>query len=167
MKQGERWSLVALAAVGGVAIWQTMGLDMWNFSGPGPAMFPRAVGIGMVGLAVLCLLLPRRETNVAEDEGVADYLTASRGERRTFHCYLLALVAVVPAVAWAGFWVTAFGLIVFLMRVAEGKALGRALATGAIVATIVVVCFGGLLHVSLPSGPVDDLLLRLVRSGGL
>jgi hypothetical protein len=167
MRQGERWGLVAMAAVGAVAIWQTVGLDMWNFSGPGPAMFPRAVGIAMIGLAVLCLVLPRRESGPSEDEGVADYFGAAPEDRRTFHHYLLALVAVVPAVAWAGFWLTAFGLIVFLMRVAEGKSLGSAVLTGAIVATVVVACFGGLLHVSLPAGPIDDLLLRLVRSGGL
>lgn len=167
MRQGERWSLVALAAIGGVAIWQTAALDMWNFSGPGPAMFPRVVGIAMIGLAVLCLVLPRRESAVSEDEGVADYFTAAPDERRTFRYYLLALVAVVPAVAWAGFWLTVLGLVTFLMRLAEGRSLGRALLTGAIVATLVVTCFGGLLHVSLPAGPIDDALLRLVRSGGL
>lgn len=167
MRQGERWGLVAMAAVGAVAIWQTVDLDMWNFSGPGPAMFPRFVGIALIGLAVLCLVLPRRESAPSEDEGVADYFAAAPGERRNFLCYLAALVAVVPAVTWAGFWLTVFGLIIFLMRVAEGRALRTAIITGAIVATVVVACFGGLLHVSLPSGPIDDLLLRLVRTGGL
>ena len=156
-----------LALLGGVALWQSGRLEMWTFQGPGAGLFPRGVAIALIVLAGFALLMPRRAAAEDASDAVASIAQAGPEERRTGLLYAIGLIALVPGVAWAGFWITAFLLVFLLMRVAERRSWRASLGFGAVVASVGLVLFGGLLRVTLPMGPLDRWLLTLLRSAGL
>lgn len=160
---GTRWALLAMAVVAAVALWQTHSLSMWSFNGPGPGLFPRAVAIAAILLCAICFFFPERKSEIAEDDGVVDFRNAGAGERRTFWLYLAGTLLLIPATLWAGFFLTAIGIIVFLMVAGERTAWKRAVVYSVIVAIVGLVCFGRLLHVDLPASEVDRFLLSLLR----
>ncbi len=160
---GTRWALLAIALVGAVALWQASSLAMWSFNGPGPGLFPRAVAIAAIVLSAICFFFPDRKSEIAEDDGVADFRNAGAGERRTFGVYLLGTLLLIPATIWAGFFVTAIGVIAFLMIVGERASWKRAVIYGLIIALLGVICFGRLLRVELPMSGIDHFLLSLLR----
>jgi hypothetical protein len=172
MITAERMGCMLLALLGAAGLWQSGQLEMWTFQGPGAGLFPRAAAIALVVLAVLCMVLPRTGSvaGMADAADAADavvsFAQAAPQERRTGVLYAVALASLVPGVAWAGFWLTAFLLVSFLMRIAEGRSWRASLGFGAIVATAGLGLFGVLLRVSLPVGPLDRWLTALMRSAG-
>ncbi len=167
---GARWTALGLLLVAAAALWQAQSLPRWGFDGPGSGIFPMVLSGIAIALSVLVLILERRETAPLESddtEAVSRYDLAAPAERRVFHYYLLALALMVAGSWWAGFIVTAFAVIICIMRFAEGVSWRATLITGAIVALVGQLGFGWLLQVSLPEGPADRALRALLRAGGL
>jgi len=167
MNAGQRVGCALLALLGAVALWQTGQLEMWTFQGPGAGLFPRAVAIAMIALAAVCVVMPRRSADTGSADAVASFADAAPDERRTGLLYAIALIGLVPGAAWAGFWVTAFVLVTFLMRMAERRSWRASVGFGVIVATVGLALFGALLRVTLPTGPLDRWLTALLRGTGV
>jgi hypothetical protein len=154
-----------LVGAASVMFWQALHLDLWSFSGPGPGLFPQAVAIAAIVLAVVCFIFPERSSAPDDDDGVADFAGADAQERRNFGLYLVGLVLLLPGIVWAGFYLTTIGIVVFLMRVAERRSWTQAIIFAFAVATTGIVCFGWLLQVALPESDFDRFLISLLRRG--
>ena len=170
MMSGARWTALGLLLAAVATYWQAHSLPRWGFDGPGTGIFPQVLSMIAIALSVLVLILERRGAEPVEGddgEAVSRYDLAAPAERRVFHFYLLALALLVAGSWWAGFIVTAFAVIVLIMRFGEGVSWRATLITGAIVALVGQLGFGWLLQVSLPEGPADRALRALLRAGGL
>lgn len=167
---GARWTALGLLLAAVATLWQAHSLPRWSFDGPGTGIFPLVLSIIAVALSAVVLITERRGAEPLESddtEAVSRYDLAAPAERRVFHFYLLALALLVAGSWWAGFIVTAFAVIVLIMRFGEGVSWRATLVTGAIVALVGQLGFGWLLQVSLPEGPADRALRALLRAGGL
>lgn len=167
---GARWTALGLLVAAAAAFWQAQALPRWGFDGPGTGLFPLTLSIIAMILAVIVLLLERRDSGPLESDesdAVERYDRAAPAERRVFHFYLLALALLVAGSFWAGFIVTVFAVLVTIMRFGEGISWRATLVTAALVALVGQLGFGWLLQVSLPEGPVDRALRDLMRAGGL
>jgi len=75
----------------------------------------------------------------------------------------LALLVLAAGTAYAGFVVTAVSVSVIVVRFAERRPWAAALTYGVACAVIGLVCFGWLLRVDLPEGPIERAFYSLVR----
>ncbi|GGC65966.1 tripartite tricarboxylate transporter TctB family protein [Chelatococcus reniformis] len=161
---GARWTALGLLAAALAALWQALKLSRWGFDGPGPGLFPQALGAVCAVLALAVLLAPASDDDAqAEGGGVERYGSAPPAQRHTFHVYLIALALLVAGTFWAGFVVTAFVVVVLMMRFGEGVGWLRSLGFAAACTALGLVCFGWLLRVSLPTGWVDRAIYAMLR----
>lgn len=162
-RQGVRLATLGLLVAALVGLWQAWGLERWALDGPGPGLWPMVVASVCVALAVIVLVWPGRDG--ATEEGDTEAIDAAelRRTRSTFGIYCLALVVLAIGSAFAGFVLTALAVSILLVRFAEGRSWGRAIAYGVGASVIGLVCFAWLLRVDLPTGPIERAFLALVR----
>lgn len=150
--------LLATALVG---LWQAMRLESWGFDGPGPGFFPQLLAGVCVVLAAIVFISPGQAGET--DSGDTEETEASGQARRTFTIYAVALGLLAAGAFYAGFAVTAVAVSVVIVRLAERRSWTAALGYGVACATIGLVCFGWLLRVDLPQGPIERAFYTLVR----
>jgi hypothetical protein len=158
---GTRMATFGLLAAALVGFWQSMRLDSWGFDGPGAGFFPQLVAGVCVVLALIVLVSPGRAGSTEEGDTEEAKGTAETG--RTFAIYAASLGVLALGAAFAGFAVTAVAVSVIIVRLAERRSWAAALSYGVASAAIGLVCFGWLLRVDLPEGPVERAFYSLVR----
>lgn len=160
---GTRIATLGLLAAALVGLWQSLRLDSWGFDGPGPGFFPTLVAGVCVVLAVIVFFSPGR-AGVTEDGDTDDVpKDASAGTRNTFAIYVASFAVLALGTAFAGFFVTIVAVTVLIMRFAERRSWLAAVGYGVACAAIGLVCFGWLLRVDLPEGPIERAFYTLVR----
>ena len=158
---GTRLATLGLLAAALVGLWQSLRLESWGFDGPGAGFFPQLVAGLCVVLALLVLVSPGQagQTEDGDDAAVA----ATAESRRTFAIYVGALVLLAVGSAFTGFVVTSIAVSVVIVRFAERQSWIKAVGYGVACAAIGLVCFGWLLRVDLPEGPIERAFYSLVR----
>lgn len=160
---GTRLATLGLLAAALVGLWQSLRLDSWGFDGPGPGFFPTLVAGVCVALAVIVFFFPGRAG--ATEEGDTDDVPkdASAGTGNTFAIYVASFGLLALGTAFAGFFVTTIAVTVLIMRFAERRSWVAAVTYGVACAAIGLVCFGWLLRVDLPEGPIERAFYTVVR----
>jgi hypothetical protein len=158
---GTRMATFGLLAAALVGFWQSMRLDSWGFDGPGAGFFPQLVAGVCVVLALIVLVSPGRAG--ATEEGDTEETKGTAETGRTFAIYAVSLGVLALGAAFAGFAVTAVVVSVTIVHFAERRSWAAALSYGVASALIGLVCFGWLLRVDLPEGPVERAFYSLVR----
>lgn len=162
----ERIAFAGCLVVALVALWQADELDMWTIVGPGPGLFP-SIAAGLCALfAAMLVLFPAlgddRKTSAVEEEAEPEPPLDAR-ERRVFIAYCLALPFLVIASLHLGFVLLSVTVVMLLTWLAEGRDWRAALAFGVAAGVVGVIGFNHYMATSIPLGPVDQMLLRLVR----
>lgn len=140
-------------------------LASWTFDGPGPGLFPQAVAVVAVALALVNLVLPRFGAASDEVDGDESDGVAGPEETRTALIYSLGLIWLVAGTFYAGFSVTVFVLMAGIIRFAERRSWLAAVIAAAAVTIVGLVGFGWALGVNLPEGPIDTTVLAYLRAG--
>ncbi len=158
---GTRLATFGLLAAALVGLWQSMRLESWGFDGPGAGFFPQLVAGICVVLALIVLVSPGRAG--ATEDGDTEDQKGTAETRRTFAIYAISLVVLALGAAFAGFVVTAVVVAVIIVRFAERRSWAAAIGYGVACAAVGLVCFGWLLRVDLPEGPIERAFYSLVR----
>lgn len=158
---GTRLATFGLLAAALVGLWQSMRLESWGFDGPGAGFFPQLVAGVCVVLALIVLVSPGRAG--ATEDGDTEEQKGTAETRRTFAIYAISLVVLALGAAFAGFVVTAVVVAVIIVRFAERRSWAAAIGYGVACAAVGLVCFGWLLRVDLPEGPIERAFYSLVR----
>lgn len=158
---GTRLATLGLLAAALVGFWQSMRLESWGFDGPGAGFFPQLVAGMCVVLALIVLVSPGRAG--ATEDGDTEEAKGTAETNRTFAIYAVALGVLALGATFAGFAVTAVVVAIIVVRFAERRSWGAAVGYGVAAALIGLVCFGWLLRVDLPEGPVERAFYSLVR----
>lgn len=161
--RGVRLATLGLLGTALVGLWQAWGLERWAIDGPGAGLWPMLVASVCVALALVVLVWPGR--HAATEEGDTDAIDPSERQRTrsAFALYSLTMVVLAAGSAFAGFTLTALAVSIILVRFAEGRSWLSAIVYGLAAALIGLVCFGWLLRVDLPTGPIERAFLSLVR----
>lgn len=158
---GTRLATLGLLAAALVGFWQSMRLESWGFDGPGAGFFPQLVAGVCVVLALIVLVSPGRAGST--EDGDTEEAKGSAETNRTFAIYAGSLGVLAIGAAYAGFAVTAVLVAVIIVRFAERRSWMAALSYGVGCALVGLVCFGWLLRVDLPEGPIERAFYSLVR----
>lgn len=158
---GARIATLGLLAAALVGLWQALRLESWAFDGPGPGFFPQLMAGICVALAVIVLVAPGQAGET--EDGDTEASEASAQARRTFMIYIAAFGVLAAGAYHAGFAVTTVAVSVLIVRFAERRSWMKALGYGLACAVIGLVCFGWLLRVDLPEGPIERAFYSLVR----
>lgn len=150
-----------LLAIAFVGLWQALRLESWGFDGPGPGFFPQLMAGICVALAVVVLAFPGRAGET--EGGDTEEVRSTPDSNRTFAIYAATLVVLAAGATYAGFAVTTIGVAVLIMRFAEGRSWRVSITYGIACAVVGLVCFGWLLRVDLPEGPIERHFYTLVR----
>ncbi len=158
---GTRLVTLGLLAAALVGLWQALRLESWGFDGPGPGFFPQLMAGICVALAAIVLVFPGR---AGETEGGDTAEAGSTPEtNRTFAIYAATLGVLAAGATYAGFAVTAVAVTVLIMRFAERRSWLASVGYGIACAAVGLVCFGWLLRVDLPEGPIERKFYTFVR----
>lgn len=158
---GTRLVTLGLLAAALVGLWQAMQLDSWGFDGPGPGFFPQLMAGLCVALAVVVFVLPGRAGET--EGGDTEEVERSPETNRSFAIYVLALGLLAAGAMYAGFTVTTLAVTVLIMRFAERRSWLASMGYGVACAAAGLICFGWLLRVDLPEGPIERQFYMLVR----
>jgi len=162
----ERIAFAGCLTVALLALWQADELEMWTIVGPGAGLFPSiAAGLCAV-LAAILVIFPAlgddRKTSAVEEESEPE-APLNAPERRVFIAYCLALPFLVIASLHLGFVLLSVAVFMMLTWLAEGRDWRAALAFGVAAGVVGVLGFNHYMATSIPLGPLDQMLLRLVR----
>ena len=158
---GTRLATLGLLAAALVGLWQSLRLDSWGFDGPGAGFFPQLVSGLCVALALLVLVSPGKAGSTEDGDDAPVVETPE--VRRTFAIYVAALLLLAVGAAFAGFVLTAIAVSLLIVRFAERRSWTAALGYGVTCAAVGLVCFGWLLRVDLPEGPIERAFYSFVR----
>lgn len=159
-RQQARVGAACLLLVALVGLWQTWPLERWSFDGPGAGFFPQMVAAVCVLLSLLVLVWPGKVADEAGDDAAG---SAEISARNTFALYGLALLVLALGTIFVGFTVTAVITTVIVMRFAERRGWLQSIGFAVAASLACLLLFGWLLRVDMPTGVVDDVILRLVR----
>jgi putative tricarboxylic transport membrane protein len=101
----------AFAAVGGYVLVSSVGLGLWTSLGPGPGLFPFAMGAVLVAMAVLWLIQELR--NPSE--------TAKGVDRRLVIAVVLSLTILAAVMDLLGFQVSMFLFLMYHLKLRGGR----------------------------------------------
>lgn len=147
MKQGDFWSGLALAALGGGIVFVASRWDYLTPEGPGAGFFPLWYGLAML---VIALLLAGQSLRGGAAQAPRAF---SAGQRRAI-AVIVALAITVALLKVIGF-ATAFGLLTLvLVRYLYERSWGVAAGTGFALAAGFYLVFVFALGVELPAGPL-------------
>lgn len=152
---------LGLLAVALVGLWRALQLDSWGFDGPGPGFFPQLMAGICVVLAIVVVVFPGRAGET--EGGDTEETERSPDTNRTFAIYIVTLGVLAAGAMYAGFTVTTIAVAVLIMRFAEGRSWLASIGYGIVCAAVGLVCFGWLLRVDLPEGPIERQFYMLVR----
>ena len=159
--RGTRLVTLGLLAAALVGLWQALRLDSWGFDGPGPGFFPQLMAGLCVVLALIVFAVPGRGSGTeAGDTEVAERAPETD---RSFAIYVAALGVLAAGAMYAGFAMTVVAVTVLIMRFAERRSWPVAIGYGVACAAAGLICFGWLLRVDLPEGPIERQFYMLVR----
>ncbi len=158
---GTRLVTLGLLAAALIGLWQALRLDSWGFDGPGPGFFPQLMAGLCVALAAVVFVLPGRAGET--EGGDTDEVERSPQVNRSFTIYVLALGVLAAGAVYAGFTVTTLAVTVLIMRFAEWRSWLASVGYGVACAAVGLICFGWLLRVDLPEGPIERQFYMLVR----
>jgi hypothetical protein len=158
---GTRLVTLGLLAAALVGLWQALRLDSWGFDGPGPGFFPQLMAGLCVVLALVVFAVPGRGGGT--EAGDTEEAGTSPETDRSFMIYVAALGVLAAGAMYAGFAMTVVAVTVLIMRFAERRSWLVSLGYGVACAAAGLVCFGWLLRVDLPEGPVERQFYMLVR----
>jgi hypothetical protein len=156
--KGVRLAPGLILAVMLFGLWLASGLEMSNFMGPGPGLFPTFVLSATAVIAGLLLAIPRLagpDISAEEQEGEPD--------RRNFAACIAALLFMVPATAWMGFTAAALGSAVLMTWYGERRSLPGTILFGLVCAAVGVNIFGVLLRVDIPQTALEAVIQRQFR----
>lgn len=147
MKQGDFWSGLALAALGGGIVFAASRWDYLAPEGPGAGFFPLWYGLAML---VIALLLAGQSLR----GGAAQAPRAFNAGQRRAIAVVVALAITVALLKVIGF-ATAFGLLTLvLVRYLYERSWSVAAGTGFALAAGFYLVFVFALGVELPAGPL-------------
>jgi Tripartite tricarboxylate transporter TctB family len=158
---GTRIATLGLLAAALIGLWQALRLESWGFDGPGPGFFPQLMAGICVALAVIVFVFPGKAGET--EGGDTEETETSSGTRRTFAIYVAAFGVLAAGAMYAGFVVTTIAVTALIVRFAEQRSWMVALGYGVACAAVGLVCFGWLLRVDLPEGPIERAFYSLVR----
>lgn len=147
MKQGDFWSGLALAVLGGGIVFAASGWDYLTPEGPGAGFFPLWYGIAMLIVALLLAAQSLRGGTAHPSQAF------SAGQRRAL-AVIVALAITVALLKPIGFTV-AFGLLtLFLVRYLYQRTWGVAAGSAVALSAGFYLVFVFALGVELPAGPL-------------
>jgi hypothetical protein len=160
MRRRDRLPYLLAALVAAVLFVKALELEVESAFGPGPGVFPQIAAGATLAIAVALTLIPAlsRDSDAAAAKPVL-----ARAERRTFLLTMAALPLMVIGSAWLGFLVTCVLVALLLCWAAEGRSPLGALAFGLACGVVGTIGLGHLMHIDIPYGAADSLLLGLVR----
>ncbi|TAJ36471.1 MAG: tripartite tricarboxylate transporter TctB family protein [Reyranella sp.] len=158
---GTRIATLALLAAALVGLWQSLRLESWGFDGPGPGFFPQLMAAICVALAVIVLVFPGQAQET--EGGDTEESEASAEARRTFGIYIASFAVLAAGAMYAGFVATTLAFTIVIVRFAEKRSWLAAIGYGLACAAVGLVCFGWLLRVDLPEGPIERAFYSMVR----
>lgn len=161
----KKWVAAAILLAAAGFAYGAFRLASWTFDGPGPGLFPQAVAVVAVALALINLVMPRFGAVSDEVEGHESDGASGPEETRAALIYSLGLIWLVAGTFYAGFSVTVFVLLTGIIRFGERRSWLAAVIAAAAVTIIGLVGFGWALGVNLPEGPIDTTILAYLRAG--
>lgn len=142
----------ALAAMGGVAIWDSLRLGAgWSADGPQTGYFPFWIGLFLVAASLGTMVKALRSRTEAG-------LFVSWPQLRLVLSVLIPNTVFVAAIPFLGIYLPAAGLVVWFMTILGGFAWWRAVLAGIATAVVAYVVFELWFLVALPKGPVEEWL---------
>jgi Mn2+/Fe2+ NRAMP family transporter len=114
-----------------------------------------------VVLALVVLAFPGQAGET--EGGDTDDVEATRESNRTFAIYIATFAVFALGATYAGFVVTTVAVTVVIMRFAERRSWLSSIVYGIACAAVGLVCFGWLLRVDLPEGPIERAFYTYVR----
>jgi putative tricarboxylic transport membrane protein len=150
---------VVLVVVGGFLIYDALTLagGFAKVDPVGPRMFPIAVGVGLIVLAIiLALVIPRGSTG--EEEGGEDIDTSSPADWRTVGLLVGLFVAVIVLVIPLGWAITGTLLFAGAATILGSRHYLRNVVIGVVLAVGSFYAFYSGLGIPLPAGILDGIL---------
>ena len=112
-------------------------------------------------LALVVLAFPGQAGET--EGGDTDDVEGTKESNRTFAIYIATFAVFALGAMYAGFVVTTVAVTVVIMRFAERRSWFSAIGYGVACAAVGLVCFGWLLRVDLPEGPIERTFYTYVR----
>lgn len=156
----ERAVFLISLGVALVLAWEASTLDSWSIMGPGPGLFAMAATLFTAAVAAVLVAFPGLASDGKKAEAEAEL---GPTERRHFWSYAGALVFLAVAPSFLGFILTSLILVMALSWRAEGRGWRPALLFALFCGIVGVIGFGHVLRASIPLGPADQFVLRLLR----
>jgi putative tricarboxylic transport membrane protein len=148
-----------LVAVGGFLIYDALSLEAGfaKVDPVGPRMFPIAVGVGLIVLAILLgVAIPRGSTG--EEEGGEDIDTSSPADWRTVGLLVGLFIATIVLVVPLGWAITGTLLFAGAATILGSKRYVLNLVIGVVLAVGSFYAFYSGLGIPLPAGILDGIL---------
>lgn len=158
---GTRIATLGLLAAALIGLWKALELESWGFDGPGPGFFAQLIAGICVALALVVLAFPGQAGET--EGGDTDDVEGSKQSNRTFAIYIATFAVFALGAMYAGFFVTTVAVTVIIMRFAERRSWLSSIVYGVACAAVGLVCFGWLLRVDLPEGPIERTFYTFVR----
>ncbi len=114
-----------------------------------------------VTLALVVLVFPGQAGET--EGGDTDDVEATKESNRTFAVYIATFAVFALGAMYAGFVVTTMAVTIVIMRFAERRSWFASIGYGIACAAAGLVCFGWLLRVDLPEGPIERKFYTYVR----
>lgn len=157
-RRGPNWAAyviaLGLAGLAAVLLWDAASLSQdGGYAGVGPADTPRLIAYALIGLALATVVSARRDLMPrapAQNFGPVLWILAG---------LVLQLLLLHPL----GFTLASALLFGFTARAFGRGPLWLTLAVGVAVALVIYIIFALLLKLSLPAGPLEELLKALLR----
>lgn len=149
LKDGDVYASLALIALGSLILYEAAPWDFYSPDGPGPAMFPRMYGVGMIGLSLL-LLASKLSGGAAKADPDAKPIDWA-GTRRAVGAFA-GFAAAVLSMGHLGFTIPFALFTFFLVMFVWRRPVLTALATAVALPAVFYVTFPLLLGVQLPTG---------------
>lgn len=149
MNQHDKWSGAIGILIGLAFCIASVSLGLGEVHQPGPGFLPFLVGAILLFLSTVIFVPTLSKRRKPYEEKT----TRRTGKYRKGGLILLALVLYNLAVSFAGFALTTFLFVVFLMRIVEAQRWPRTIATALCSAAGFYFVFQSWLMLDLPRGP--------------
>jgi putative tricarboxylic transport membrane protein len=139
-----------LFVLAGVIWWDMSSLQLSSVYGPGPKAMPIVVAVGLFVLAVANAIMAYR----------GDLPERESTDWRAIALILGGLAVLIALIKWGGGFIVGTGILFAAVSAAFGRrAFLVDLLIGLVLGLVVFLLFAKLLTLSLPTGPIERLLL--------
>lgn len=160
MRWRDRLPYLGATLLAALLLHAALQLEWESAFGPGPGVFPQIATGVTLALAVALLLVPAFSREATDGEAEPPL---APDERRSFLLYMAALPLMVVGAAWLGFLLTCVLLALVLCWGAERRSPLAALSYGLGCGVIGTIGLGHMMHIEIPYGVADSMLLDLIR----